>query len=382
MWFRVSLAKGSKVKNLAISVVLITTIIICAFGTNAFAENSYDIIDLGGGSIARDINDSHQVVGSFYGLGSLVQPFLWEEALGMTDLDASNYQISEALGINNLSQTVGFYSASTSFRSALWENNTMVDIGNLGGFSSLATSINNNSIVAGYSTDASGIFHAFSWDSTNGLVVLGIDNESSAVDINDNDQIVGGFINDDGNYRAYVWEEGQALVQPGVFGGDESLASGINNLGQVVGRSTTGDTIGGEDVYHSYIWDDINGMTDLGTMSGMDSFGAFDINELGQIVGWGWQTVDGIAGDRDAFYWENGTMYNLNDFLPQDSGWHLQYATGINESGYIVGWGTINQSQHGFLMKPNSNVVPEPTTMALFGIGLLGAGIARKRRKR
>jgi hypothetical protein len=45
-------------------------------------------------------------------------------------------------------------------------------------------------------------------------------------------------------------------------------------------------------------------------------------------------------------------MTDLNDLLPQDSGWVVNYALDINDKGRIVGVGTINGQSHAFLMTP------------------------------
>ena len=41
-----------------------------------------------------------------------------------------------------------------------------------------------------------------------------------------------------------------------------------------------------------------------------------------------------------------------NDFLPAATGWELQWATGVNGRGQIVGFGTHNGAVCAFLLSP------------------------------
>jgi probable HAF family extracellular repeat protein len=46
-------------------------------------------------------------------------------------------------------------------------------------------------------------------------------------------------------------------------------------------------------------------------------------------------------------------MTNLNNLVPPGSGWVLKAASEINEIGQIVGWGSApNGESHGFLLTP------------------------------
>ena len=51
----------------------------------------------------------------------------------------------------------------------------------------------------------------------------------------------------------------------------------------------------------------------------------------------------------------NGIM-DLNALLPANSGWVLTSAIGVNDSGFIIGWGGKNGLTKPFLLAPKRNV--------------------------
>ena len=53
-----------------------------------------------------------------------------------------------------------------------------------------------------------------------------------------------------------------------------------------------------------------------------------------------------------AALWSEGTATDLNDLLPPDSGWVLEWARGINEEGAIVGRGRYGGVPRAFLLAP------------------------------
>ena len=87
-------------------------------------------------------------------------------------------------------------------------------------------------------------------------------------------------------------------------------------------------------------------------------------------------TKDQVVGN--GFLESNGTFQTLASLIPTSSGWSNLNATGINESGQIVGQGLIDGQEHAFLMTPQS--VPEPSTLALFGLGFALLGVAARKR--
>jgi probable HAF family extracellular repeat protein len=124
----------------------------------------------------------------------------------------------------------------------------MTDLGTLGGASSGAAAINAAGQVVGWSTNASGVNHAF------------------------------------------LWENG-TMMDLGTLGGNSSAASGINDAGLIVGTSQTSNSS------HGFLW--VNGlMRDLGTLGGSSS-AAYGINDADQVVG----ESQASTGLYHAFLW-------------------------------------------------------------------------------
>ena len=75
-------------------------------------------------------------------------------------------------------------------------------------------------------------------------------------------------------------------------------------------------------------------------------------------------------------------MQDLNNLLASGSGtgWNLQYAYGVNNSGHIVGYGTIGGATHAFLLTPVPTPEPSTALLALAGLAGLLAYAWRKRR--
>jgi probable HAF family extracellular repeat protein len=338
--------------------------------------STYAVIDLGtlGGtaSLARDINNASQVqvVGDAYTAGNAAgHGFLWQNAK-MTDLGTLGGTNSDARSINNSTQVVGQADTGAVDASGnpighafLWQNGVMTDLGTLGGTGgSGAYDINTSGQVVGAAATASNASDAFVWQ--NGVMtdlnsLLPANSGwilSSATGINDNGQITGeGTINGQG--RAYLFSGG-AITNLGNLGGPgSSIAHGLNNSGQVVGLGSVSNIQSFAFLYTAGV------MTNLGSLNGGSSADseAFDINKATQVVGLSTYGTHGLL-DPHAALWQNGQITDLNKVIAKNSGWVLGKAFGINDTGCIAGWGSINNQHHAFLAIPPSMALTSATT--------------------
>lgn len=291
------------------------------------------------------------------------------------DLGTLGGNSSTGYAINDFGQVVGeskksVYGSDYAF---LWSDATgMQNLGTLGGESSVAYGINNLGQVVGSAETKEGESHAFFYSGNGTLQDLTtLEGSSSARDINDSGQIVGYTQFQPAQNHPFLYSGSGGLQDLGTLGGKEGIAFAINNLGQVVGKADTGATFEPNDpkecpcnVSHAFLYSG-GTLQDLGTLGGPNSE-ATDINDFGQIVG----NAGYIKGSTVTvpFLYSDGKMSNLNGLIPANSGWLLGSADGINNSGQIVGTGTIqdperNYPVHAFLLTPvlKPTSVPEPS---------------------
>ncbi len=347
------------------------------------ADTVYQVIDLGGGyGEARSISDAGQIVGG-YSHATLFDPTGNGNNINLGTIGEYG---SCAFSINNSGQIVGWVESSFGvWQATLFDptgagNNTY-----LGG--KYAYSINNAGQIVGSARDLwSGNTYAVIFDPTgsgNRIYlgsILGFQ-DSAALSINDNVQVVGYGINlqkpapgtTPAQFRALLFDSsgnGNNISLGTLPDYTNSYALSINDGGQIVG-SVFGSGL--FSFYRASLFDPSgNGNNiDLGTLGGDESF-AWSINDVGQIVGW----AENDQGYHRATLFDpagGGNNIDLNTLIDPASGWTLEAASCINNSGWIVGAGINPDGEyHAYLL------TPEPATLALLGLGVL---FLRKRRK-
>lgn len=90
--------------------------------------------------------------------------------------------------------------------------------------------------------------------------------------------------------------------------------------------------------------------------AGFGGGNALAINNQDVVVGMCWPP-DAHALKQSAFVYESGTSTDLNTVI-NASGWRLIQATDVNDAGQIVGWGTLHGATRGFLLTPTTAPVP------------------------
>jgi len=367
---------------------------IYATSISATASANWTIIGLGtlteSSSMATDINNSGQVVGDYYTLAcdgmcfaSLGYDAFVTGANGTSIMDLGISGVSNtAQSINNYGQIVGTYegpdydpSGHPYLRTYITGPNgaNISDLGTLpGGVSSHPRGINDSGQVVGYSyLPDTPAWHAFiTGPNGTGMTDLGTlgGSFSYANAINNSGQVVGYSYTIDNQWHAFITDaDGVGMTDLNV-GGSFSYANAINNSGQVVVASDS-----------QAFFTDPNGIgtVNIGVLLGGVSK-ASDINDSGQVVGNFSDEV--FSTHTSAFLYSDGVITNISLLAPViAAGWTDLHASAINETGQIVGYGSLDGgiTQQAFLLSP----VPEPQAyaMLLAGLGLLGF-MARRRK--
>jgi probable HAF family extracellular repeat protein len=202
---------------------------------------------------------------------------------------------------------------------------TVVDLGDLGGGSSVAYGINDRMQVVGESVDSTTFSRAFLWERGRmvALRLLPGGSFSAAYDINNRGQVVGTGESSPGMGHAVLWQRGRVIDLGTLPGGTFAIAYAINTKGQIVGVSDNQ-----EGFFRAAVWED-GQASDLGTLAGSEGAEAYDINNKGHVVGKAYMP----AGLTRAVLWDGGDIVDLGT-LPGDD---FSEAYGINDAGHVVG---------------------------------------------
>lgn len=300
--------------------------------------------DLGGaGSWSQALNDSGQAVG-FAATSLLSANAFWYGGGALVDLGTlPGGGGSYALGISPSGAIAGWSGNFLSYRRAvLWAGpySSPVDLGTLGGPASTAYDMN-GAIVVGEADTLSGSSHAAAWSGViTDLGTLG-GRQSAALGINGAGTIVGWAETSSGAAHAALW--------PGIGTGATDLdPAGWFSLSQAEDVSDTGFVTGWGVVattgaVHGFLGSATGGLVDIGSPGG-DTYGAA-VNDAGSLV-----------ANTLLHPWlrsSAGAWLELNERIPMFSGITLLQAQDINDAGQITGWGPDDAGNvRGYVLTP------------------------------
>lgn len=239
--------------------------------------------------------------------------------LTFTTIDVPGAGVTNAAGINNNGDIVGWYSQAFNTQSSgfLLSGGTFTFLNYPGGYDTIAAGINDSGTVVGNA-----------YISSQGAV---------------------GFTYQNGTF---------STIQ--IAGYPDTMAEGINNAGLIVGTYGVGDANGFEQGGMKF-----RNITPPGIQGTVIATG---INKLGQIVGWSYDT--GYVG----FLYQHGKYRTVN--VPNSNNYTESW--GINDSGVIVGWYlgcAPSCTEHGFvLMKGNYFSFDYPGAMGTYASGINNSG--------
>jgi probable HAF family extracellular repeat protein len=168
-------------------------------------------------------------------------------------------------------------------------------------------------------------------------------NNSWAYGINDVGQVVGKSdilpITNPAHTHAFIYS-GSSMTDLGTLGGTNSEAWGINNSGQVVGWSENASSIMRAFLYSGGI------MIDLGTLNGGTSSRAYAINYAGQVTGVADDANTTHTGALHTFLYSGGEMTDIGNLDGNPN--HSCYGYAINNNGEIVGSCEVTGAMHAY----------------------------------
>jgi probable HAF family extracellular repeat protein len=350
---------------------------ILVFEIPTASQNFYQITNLGvlpGGncSLPRAINSSGVVVGDAGtcdsdGFFQTTHAFVYKNCQ-MSDLGTLGGNQSSAQAISRQGTIVGYsFLADGTKRAFSYSQGAISDLGGDPSLLESAFAISGWQLPVGIESATGGLgaqgvwyFNGRTFKLPSYLLVppSGTANVQQVTGVNDLLQVTAFLSNGQGEFGGFVglvgapgfgpWTPIQGIPgQPQGIPGADVFPRAINVNGHIAGEQVF------DSIYlRAFFSTNPNSpAVDLGTIGNQRTVsGANAINNNDLVVGYSeYQADPGLH----AFLYNGSAMVDLNSRLINGAGWNLVEATGINDNGQIVGWGSYSgQVKIGFLLNP------------------------------
>jgi probable HAF family extracellular repeat protein len=331
-----------------ISLVVVIAAHLAAYAASASVEYTVQLIapPPGYGNFIEPtaMNDHGDFVGAIpASAGATQYPFVYSN--GTINVFSNVNGI--ATGINNNGQIVGGTTTkSNSMHAFLYSSGVLQDLGTLGGSFSKAWGINDSGSIVGQAEGSDGASRPFLYDG-NTMAAL-TPQPGRALAISSNGKVTGSFSPGTGGSDVFLYDG--ALTNLGSLPGassDSGAGLAINGNGDIVGEAA----VSNDGQTHAFIYSQ-GKMTDLGAL-GLTNAGATGINDLGQVVGFAY------GNTLIPFIYSNGTMTDLRSVIDPSLGLSFESIADINDNGQIL---AQVMDQGGNVDAAVLTPVPEPTS--------------------
>ncbi len=257
---------------------------------------------------ANKMNDFGDVVGA-KDSGPGMRACMWDINGASMMIHVGSLDNSEAMDINTYGEVVGVYDYAAAspvnerrgfFRDAAGNLEYM---GTFSGAESAAVAVNVLSVGTGWVNNSIGDRIAVRWDTDATNPVLSAlftgGQDSWGTDINIDGSIVGSLDDGVNPVSGFLYWFGTPITLPTPYPTEDTFPVAVNSFDWAVGNTSNGTS------NHCLVWKD------------------------------------------------NQNVFDLQTLLPAGSGWTLEEVTDINDLGEITGWGYYNGNKRGFRMTPD-----------------------------
>lgn len=292
--------------------------------------NVTDLGTLGGDEgVAIAINKSGVIVGSSQTASQRHRATAWLPGGEIIDLGAETWW---AVAINDRGTIIGEYSAGGGF---LWTEGRLIPL-RVPGADHLtsAADVADDDTVVGAAWAREGFDHyAVHWDRDGRVLAVGPTN-SYAQDIGGTRWSIFHGLSETDQQRSFTWRRDGRTTELEVLPSCRvTFAAAVNRFGVAVGGCTG-------DYGRAVRWDRFGRATELHGSG--EHATAIDINDVGMVIGYGSDVVDGHYVEN-AMRWDRygratylGTLPGTRGVIPRD----------INNRGMVLGWAEITPLHH------------------------------------